>query len=420
MTKQSHAAFIPAVVKLLSVLLLTSAFLLAPGSPALTAGDGLPAPVRAVLAKAGAMMNEDRYTDAIDILNAFIARTAAPEKEARHAAAHHAEILYTLGTCYLLTGDCRQAVKALEDAVKRDPGHRSAWANLGKAAYDLDDYHRAATAFDQAFSGDPDASPDYLYYSGVAFLLAGDHDSAINQFERLLASFPGRIENTWLEQYVHALLAAGRSRQALPQIRHLAGAFTGDKQLQWQEMLLHLYLQLEMLAEARDYACLLTESAPTQVKWWKARAHIHLQDGAYQPALAALVISSYLEPLSEQETKIVADLFLQLGIPSQAAPRYRRLLKDDDRQVLLNLVVALRQLDRNEQALEEIEACTAQSEDPRLLAHRADLLYELQRYEEAALLYRRLAERDGKQHAQAARMAEYATLLSEQQTSKSH
>jgi len=410
-------ALVATGAKLLLPLLLATALIPAVPRPVAATGAELPAPVRVILAKAGTMMNEDRYGDAIDILTGFIDRTAAPDGETRRAAAQHPELLYKLGTCYLLSGDYRQAVDALEDAVRQDPGHRSAWVNLGKAAYDLEDYRRAATAFDRAYAGDPEGGPDYLYYSGVAFLLDGDHDSAVDQFDRLLASFPDRIEDTWLEQYVHALLAADRSRQALPHIRRLTGAFTGDKQVQWQEMLLHLYLQLEMLDEARDYARLLTQSAPTQIKWWKARAHIHLQDGAYRKALAALVIGSYLEPLSTQEAKLVADLFLQLGIPDQAAPLYRRLLDGDgDRQVLLNLVIALRQLDKNEQALAAIEHHAASSDDSQLLGHRADLLYELHRYEEAARLYRRLAEENG--HAQAAQMAEYAALLAEEQATE--
>ncbi len=373
----------------------------------------LPAAVRVVLAKAGALIQEDQSEEAITLLEEFLRDRASRDSTDRDIL-ENAEIHFVLGTCHLVQGRYRQAAQSLELAVARDPAHLSAWLNLAKAAYELENYQRAAFCFDRAFVLNSEADPDNLYYSAVAYLLAGDYDACISRFERLLHDFAGHVTTTWQENYVHALLAAERNREALPTIKLLTESYQGEKQMQWQEILLHQYLLLEMTDEARAYARRLTETAPNQAKWWKALAHILLQDGDYRQALAALVIRGYLEPLDQQEQKLVADLYLQIGVPKQAAPLYRQLIAvKNDRRTLLNLVIALRQIEAHEEALALLQRITTSAEDAQLISHKADLLYELKRFQEAADMYKRLAHLDKNQAKHALQMHEYALLQAE-------
>lgn len=373
----------------------------------------MPPAVRAVLTKVSPLINQKAYDRAIETLNAFQSRggpvPASGEPDPK--GYRHPEIYFTLGTCYLLKNDYQPAVRAFEQALKQDPAHISAWLNLAKAAYELNDYSRAAHAFAKAYDNAPNKDPEHLYYSAAAYLMARRGKPSIAAFERLFKNHPDRITPAWRENFVHALLTADLTRRALPHIKLLAEHYSGEKQVRWQEILLHQYMQLDMRGQARTYALFLTRQAPTRAKWWKALAHVYLQDGDYKPALTALTVYSYLEKLSDQEAKLLADLHLQLGIPVKAAPLYEAVLqKKTDVRLLHNLMLALQQLGRPEQALKALQRSAPNTKDPNLLMLKADLLYNLERYEEAARTYRKTAKTDTKQKGRAWLMAGYAAL----------
>ncbi|EKD33897.1 MAG: hypothetical protein ACD_75C02554G0005 [uncultured bacterium] len=370
--------------------------------------DDMPAAARITLAKAGKLMNDRDYEKAIALLADFQAKAPAGGGGAENTESGHAEILYALGTCHLLQDHFQQAAQTLERAVQHDPRHLSAWLNLAKAAYELSDYRKAAECFARAYELGPEKNPEHLYFSAVVLFLAKQNDQAVAAFERLLATTPD-IRPEWRENLIHVLLAAGENHRALPHIRSLAEEYRDDKQRQWQEILLHHYLQLDMDVEALAYAESLSAKSPAEPKWWRALAHIHLRHNRYQPALTALLIAGYLEPLSDQESRLVADLYLQLGVPVKAAALYQDILSDKGNpQLLANLVVALQQTGQAEEALTALGKFAPETPGPELAMLKADLLYGLGRYRTAAQLYRQTAESGGKEKARALRMAEYA------------
>ncbi len=375
--------------------------------------NGIPPAVRAVLAKVSVLINQKTYDRAIETLNAFNSRGGpVPASAEPHPKGyHHPEIYFSLGTCYLLTNDYKPAVQAFEQALKQDPTHISAWLNLANAFYALNNYSRAAHAFTQAYGNASEKKSEHLYYSAVAYLMARRSKASITTFEKLFKNHPEKIQPAWRENFVHALISDDRPRRALSHIRLLAEHYTGEKQVRWQELLLHQYMQLDMREQARTYALFLTRQAPTRAKWWKALAHVYLQDGNYKPALTALTIFSHLEPLTDQETKLLADLHLQLGIPVKAAPLYEAVLqKKADARLLHNLMLALQQLGRPEEALKALQQSAPDTKDPNLLMLKADLFYNLERYEKAAHTYRQTAKTDTKQKGRAWLMAGYAAL----------
>jgi hypothetical protein len=81
------------------------------------------------------------------------------------------------------------------------------------------------------------------------------------------------------------------------------------------------------------YLLFILDRTPTEPKWWRALAHIHLQKNRYQPALTGLLVTGYLQPLSEQEMQLAADLYLQLGVPQKAAPLYETMLVNDNLKI---------------------------------------------------------------------------------------
>jgi tetratricopeptide (TPR) repeat protein len=398
----------------LSCLFLIMAVVLPPRPcPAAPKMSDIPLPARVALSRAAALMREKAYDRAIEVLSAFQARGGPPEKQAKTdpRGYHHPEIYFAIGTCYLFENDCKRAAPLFEKALEKDPAFISAWLNLARAEYELGDYRRAAQCFENAYDRAIPQNPEHLYYCGAAYLMAREYEPSIRAFQRLLKSHPEEFTLAWRETFVHALLSAGRPAEALPHIRLLTQSFTGEKQVQWQEILLQEYMQLDMRREALSYARSLTEQAPTRAKWWKALAHLHLQQNAYKPALAALTIYSYLSPLTDVEARLLADLHLQLGIPAKAAPLYEsELAKKTDTRLLHNLVAALQQLGKPEEALEALMRFAPGSKDAELLVLRADLLYSLKLYRQAAESYLLAAKTDTRHTGRAWLMAGYAAL----------
>ena len=386
------------------------------------AGDttrDLPLPVQVVLKQIDPLLQQKDYPRAVKRLLAFQTRGGpAPAPGVTDPRGyHHPEIYYALGNCYLMQQKFEPAARAYRDAVTRDPAHTYAWLNLAKANYEIKDYTEAGRCFGQGYASAREKNPEHLYFSAAAYLMAGDHLQSIVIFEQLLSKHPQAVKPQWKEHFVHALLTADQPRRALPYIRELAHIYTGDKQIQWQEILLHQYLQLEMNAEALALARTLTEQAPTTAKWWKALAHIQLDAGRNDDALAALTVYAFLTPLSLEEQKLLADLSLQAGIPVKAAPVYETCLKEKpNKEFLRRLVIAYRQLGRSDTALRRLEEFGLTPEDHELLMLKGELLYALEKFEQAAAVFRRAAKIEGPHTGRAWLMAGYAAWQIEEIT----
>lgn len=374
--------------------------------------NDIPNAARMILAKASKLMSDKEYAKATALLVDFQSQTGKVG-EADDKGCLHAEVHAALGTCYLLDNKFQQAARALELALLKDPRHLPARLNLAKAAYELHDYPKAAESFTKAYEVAPEKNPEHLYFAAVAHLLAKRNDRSIALFEQLLTTHRDKFRPEWRENLVHALLADADNRRALPHIRELTETYRDAKQVQWQEILLQQYLQLEMDNEALALVDLLTSRTPTEPQWWRALVHLHLQHNRYQPALTALLVVGYLEPLSEQELRLTADLYLQLGVPRKAAPLYETILKEKNNpQLLTNLIIALQQSGQSEQALSVLEKFAPATMTSELSMQKADLLYGLGKYKDAAQLYRKTAESGvaGKQKDRALQMAEYARV----------
>lgn len=373
--------------------------------------DNLPLPVRVVLTKIKPLFTEKKYDQAIEVILAFQARGKGLDENAAEdpKGYHHPEIYYALGNCYLLKENYKPAAAAFGKAVKRDPKHTFAWLNLGKTAYELEDYAEAGDCFYNGYKSAEDKNPEHLYFSAAAYFTAQKTKRSIEIFEELLKKHPKAVKPEWQEHLVHALLADQQNRRALPYIKELVGAFSGDKQIQWQEILLHQYVQLDMRAEALSYARQLTRNAPVVKKWWKALAHIQLGEDRWEEALASLTIYSFLTPLSTEEKKLLADLNLQLGIPVKAAPVYEECLDQKcSKEVLRHLVIALRQLDKPQVAIEKLNEFKIAASDPELMLLKGELLYMLKDYDQAAAVYGKAAQKEGTHQGRAWLMAGYA------------
>jgi tetratricopeptide (TPR) repeat protein len=372
----------------------------------------LPLPMRLVLFKVNPMLQKKEYARALKTLQAFQTRGGpAPEPGQPDAKGyHHPEIYFILGNCHLQLEQYAPAAAAYRQTVARDTTHTSAWLNLAGTYYEMMQYAKAGRCFAKAYTTAEVKTPEPLYYSAVAYLMADDHKRSIEIFEQLLTAHPAAVKPEWKENLIHALLAADQPRRALPYIRELAHTYSGDKQIQWQEILLYQYMQLEMANEARDLALNLTRQTPTVAKWWKALTHIQLNGGREEEALAALIVYAFLTPLSMEEKKLLADLNLQLGIPVKAVPIYETCLKKrPNKELLQRLILAYRQLGRPGKALERINTITLDpKKDTDLMMLKGEMLYSLKQFAAAASAYRQAAQSGGRHSGRAWLMAGYA------------
>ena len=390
---------------------LAAAILLAAATAA-TAGDNRPPlGVRLVLSKVNLLLENKAYDQALEVIARFQRRAGTDFDPSRPdpRGYHHPRIYFAKGNCLMLTGKYRPAARAYGRAVEADPGFEAAWLNLARCWYELKSYARAGECFDRGYRAGGEKNPRHLYYSAVAFMLAGDNRRALARFDKLLAFHRQAVKPAWKENLVQVLLAVGKPRRALPFIKELAATYRGAKQVQWQEILIYQYLQLGMQKEALSLVRRLTAQAPTVARWWKALAHLELDRQDYRQALVALVVYSYLEPLKRREQKLLADLYLEAGIPAKAATAYSACLEEKPEPSLVRcLALAYQRLGRPAAALETIDRYAAKSNEPDLLMIRADLLYRLGRWNDAARAYRKVAESKCRHKARAWLMAGYA------------
>lgn len=370
--------------------------------------ETLPLRVQIVLTRAFPLLAEDKYQEAALLLTAFRDKGTGSDDDIYN----HSEVVFTLGNCLFLQGKLREARKSYQYVVTREPSHLRAWQNLAKTDYELEDYLAAGQAFYTSYSlglGSRLADPLYLYYSAVALLTAGEFSESLEKFELLLKNHPEAMGLEWKENLVYCFLQAERPEKALPFMVELAEGFTGKKQQRWQELLLQQYMALEMHDRALSLVKKLTRANPTVALWWKALAHINLQMGQYEKGLCALSIYSYLTPLNKEEHKLLANLFLQQGIPEKAIANYEQCDRENmDRRTILSLVRAYRSVDEQKAALEKLVEFAESLDQQSLELERGEIFYSIKNYSKAAIAFEKAAHAKGSRESWAYLMLGYS------------
>ena len=365
--------------------------------PAISHGDqtnDIPLPARMVIYRAQKLMEENKFAEAAEALEKFQKRSKNLKPGKRDTKGyHHYLVDFTLGNCRLMTKDYSEADTHFRAAVAAKPDFNSGWMNLAKCCYEMEDYNRAGHAFLKGYETAQEKSPEMLYYGGVCFVTAGDNQKALGLFLRLLKSHPGDVKLEWKEALAQAYLACDQPGNALPVIEELSEKTEGKKRKQWQEIRLHLYLSLNMKKKALEYVNRLILEYPQESKWWKGLAHLHLRENRYSPALVAMIIKGFLEPLTTQEQKIVADLNMAVDIPAQAVRFYEKIAgKEPDPNMAYSISQGYIRLHRPEEALKYADRGLAKDRsNKRLLLLKGHLLYELERYREAAAVFEKVA-----------------------------
>jgi len=275
--------------------------------------------------------------------------------------------------------------------VKKKPDLAPAWLNLAKCLYDLGRMKEAAHAFIKGYDTSERKNADHLYYATICYFQSQENAGALNTFNRLIRQHPDKFSLERRETLVSILFAMDKHLTALPHVEILAQKFTGEKKKKWQEILLYQYLQLKMEKKALAYGKTLTRTDPTEPRWWKAVSHLYLNRNDFKNGLSHLLIYSYLTPPSREEQRLMADLYLSLGVPSRASIIYETVLSQkEDFEIIKRMIHACTASHEPEKAIAWIDRGLALKSDFELLTRKAALLYEMQQYDKAAGLYEQI------------------------------
>lgn len=359
----------------------------------------IPASVGIILNKAAILSSQDKNQEALDVLVRFNAKKEGVNaKKAQSKGYTHPYIYFSMGNCQLMMGKTNEAAASYRNALKGAPQFSEAWLNLGKCLYDLEKMEDAGKAFLKGYESQQQPEPLFLFYCAACYASAGKWDRSYGLFQRLLRNHPQGIKLEWKETLVQVLLTLEKNKEALPFIVELSEKTTGKKQRQWREIRLYQYMAMGMEDKALSYARHLTGVDTVEPTWWKALAHLYMQKNRYKEGLSAFLAYSFLVPLSEQETELMADLHMAVGVPAQAATYYETLLKDHiDPDVLKKLVQADMQVYDRDKALSLLDTAEKErgSSLPCDLAMlKGELLFEEGLYDKAFSVFEKLGKND--------------------------
>ncbi len=374
--------------------------------------EKIPVAAARAIAKAQTLAKAGKTDAALKLLERFKAKGDCGDAAGASGVYCHFQVDFNMGNLHMVKGLHKSAADCYRIAVDRNPIFFPAWINLASACNELGRFKEASTAFVRAYETSETPKATHLYYGAVCSIQAKDRSGALKIFERLLGEHGDSFRVEWREALVSVLLDMKHEKRALPHMERLARETKGKRKIRWQEMLLYQYMALGLDKKAYKYVSFLTATYPLESKWWKGLAHFHLGKSRYRQALVALTVYGELSPLTEKEQKLVADLNFTLGIPVEGVRHYLRLIEGGTLSVerAKRVCMGYRSLHLKETALEWAERGLALGDDPDLLMIKANLVYELERFEEASRLFRGIAI-EGKKGAPGAwMMAGYAAL----------
>jgi tetratricopeptide (TPR) repeat protein len=346
--------------------------------------SNIPFAVTIMLNKAQHLADQGKIDEAVSMLTSF---------QNKKKGYSHYYIDYALGNYFLMLSKPKKALVHYKAAITQNKKFSDALLNLAKCHYDLNHMKKAGSAFLKGYETSSVRNAKHLYYSATCYAASDEYQTAYSVFKRLLRKHPEKFKLKWKETLVQVLLALKKQAEALPYIEELADKLVGKKQKEWREILLYQYMSMKMENKAFSYVKWLTKVDTLEPKWWKGLAHLHLMENRYSPALAALTVKGFLEPLTAQEQRIAADLNMTLDVPVQAILFYEKIAGEKfEPDMAYRIAQGYIRLHRPEDALNCVEKGLIKEENNlRLMLLKGDLLYGLERYSEAAAAFETVA-----------------------------
>jgi tetratricopeptide (TPR) repeat protein len=236
---------------------------------------------RTALVQAQKFMTEKQAARAEKTLTQFLQQ---------HPDENHAFVSYTLAACYLELNKEKSALAQYERTIEFCPAYAPAWQNLAKICFDLKKYDRAGTALEKAWE------------------------------------LTGRKKHTMRFHAAVAFISGKKQRKALPILTELCSGNLGAPEDKWVKLLVQTAVELKQPKTALGTVERLLAGSDPDPYLFRLASVLYLETANYRKAAQNLEAYSLVTTLSRQERKLLADLYVNLGIPSRAAPNYGALV----------------------------------------------------------------------------------------------
>lgn len=87
------------------------------------------------------------------------------------------------GKSLLEEGNYEEASEAFEKATKDSDMEKEAYRGLGISYYELEQYDKAASAFESALEKGAEATPEIYNLLGISYMQTGEYEKAADSFE---------------------------------------------------------------------------------------------------------------------------------------------------------------------------------------------------------------------------------------------
>jgi tetratricopeptide (TPR) repeat protein len=310
----------------------------------------VPAAARLAMLEAQELREAGDPDAAVDVLLSFLEE---------HPDQDHFLFQFHLGATWARRGDLEEALAAYQAAVRMEPLFAQGWLNLGELAYNMGHYELAASALAYGYEVSEWKEPNVLFFQAAA------------------------------------LVMDGRPAEAVPILEDLVSGASGEPTMEWHRALIMAYLELadtERGAAAVDRMLAQFEGSPDA---WRLAFQYYARAGDYEVAAVALTIAGYLRPLSPEEEMTLGDLFLAVGVPSQAGALYESALSDSgsaqDLERLASAHLAAYEFDS---AFAALDRALDRQPTPRLWSLLGDLHFMRRDYDRSLGAYARCVEAD--------------------------
>jgi tetratricopeptide (TPR) repeat protein len=310
------------------------------------------APRRTRLAMFKSQEQRDRgdFDESVQILLEFLER---------HPNEDHYLLRFQLANSLSQAERHDEALEHYRATVRLEERYTQAWLNLGEVAFNEGQYDIAAEALMHGYEQHAEKPTHLLYYSGAAFLMAGQPEEAAEILEKL----------TTLD--------------------------AEEPKLDWYRVLIASYAELKDEERGSLAVSRMISDLPGNPESWELAFQFAASLGNYEQAAVALTIISYLRPLSQEEQMQLGDLYTVIGVPAKASTYYEKALENEgSTRELERLASAYLASYNTKEALVTLKRALEAEPTARLWSLLGDLYYMEKDYAEAYVAYSSCTELD--------------------------
>ena len=260
---------------------------------------------------------------------------------------------------------------------------------LGYAHAGLEQYDQAVRAFQQCLAGGalPADNTQNIQYNLAQMLMSAErYEEGARALETWFANeeSPRPQARVFLAQAYIQLKQYARAEQNIQRAIDQADTFHEA----WYQMLIVVQIEQEKFSQAASTLQQLLAQYPQKKTYWQQLSQIYSQEEQHRRAAVTLAMAYKLGLLNEREAIQVVQYYLHLGMPYKAADLLmdgldKKIVQDveTNRELLVTCWLHARE---DQRALDVLEQLADRSQTGKIDLRRAEILAQLERWQEVA------------------------------------